>query len=105
MTMSLTMCFMSHGRIGVEVWRYGGVEVDLPPPYFHTSTLGFTNSHASQSSSSGWLGGTPCAPKSSNPLEIPCPNKSAHKRLTITLAVSGLSLEVIHWARSSRDAR
>ena len=46
---------------------------------------------ASQSSSSGWLGSSPCVPKSSSVSTSPMPKSCAQKRLTATRAVSGLS--------------
>ena len=44
---------------------------------------------ASQSSSSGWLGHSPCAPKSSTVLTRPVPKNICQERLTATRAVSG----------------
>ena len=49
-------------------------------------------SEASQSSSSGWLGGLPCVPKSSDVRTSPCPNNSCQKRLTATRAVKGFCI-------------
>ena len=51
--------------------------------------VGCMNSAASQSSSSGWLGHSPCEPKSFSTLERPVPKNCCHSRLTKTLAVSG----------------
>ena len=49
------------------------------------------NSVASQSSSSGWVGGSPCVPKSSLVSTRPRPKNCSQTRLTATRAVSGLS--------------
>ncbi len=76
MTMSLCIAFMLHPRA--------------------------TNSDASQSSSSGWLGGDPCVPKSLSVSTRPRPKYSCHMRLTATRAVSGFFGSTIHFARSSR---
>ena len=54
------------------------------------------------SSNSGWLGSLPSAPKLSTVSTSPCPNRCSQTRLTITRAVSGLSLLAIQWASSSR---
>ena len=63
------------------------------------------NSIASQSSSAGCVGGVPCEPKSSSGIARPRPWNIAHKRFTITRAVSGLSRLTIHSARLLRVAR
>ena len=60
------------------------------------------NSAASQSSSSGWVGLSPCVPKSSEVRTRPRPKNSCHMRLTATRAVSGLLRETIQRARPSR---
>ena len=49
------------------------------------------NATARWSSSSGWLGGWPAAPKLSGVGTSPRPNRCSQTRLTITRAVSGLS--------------
>ena len=67
--------------------------IDQPPS---------TNSTASQSSSSGWVGASACWPKSSTEATIPRPKTSAQMRLTVTRAVSGFSGEVIHFASPRR---
>ena len=51
------------------------------------------NSTASQSSSSGWLGGSPCAPKSSTVFTRPVPKSICQSRLTATRAVSGFAAD------------
>ena len=61
-----------------------------------------TNSVASQSSSSGLLGCSPCDPKSSEVLTMPVPKYSCQKWFTATRAVSGLLGSTIHFARPSR---
>src|SRR5262249_60636129 len=47
------------------------------------------NSVASQSSNSGWTGGSPCEPKSSAVLTMPWPKYICQKRLTVTREVNG----------------
>jgi hypothetical protein len=59
-------------------------------------------SRASQSSSSGCVGGSPWAPKSLGVRTIPWPKCQAQTRLTRTRAVSGLSRAVNHFARAAR---
>ena len=51
------------------------------------------------------VGGVPCEPKSSNGIARPRPWNVAHKRLTITRAVSGLSRAIIQFAKFIREAR
>ena len=63
------------------------------------------NSHASQSSRSWFLGGSPWAPKSSSDFAMPPPKNCFHKRFIVTRAVNGLSLETSHSARSRRVRR
>src|SRR5262245_37044900 len=74
------------------------------PPRFCEpwSNDGFMNSTASQSSNSGWLGGSPWMPKSSVVFTRPVPKNICHRRLTVTLAVSGFSFETSHCARPRR---
>src|SRR2546425_855341 len=67
------------------------------PSRFNASTLGrfngsagCINSQASQSSSSGCEGGSPCLPNSSTVSTMPRPKYCSQRRFTITLAVSGL---------------
>ena len=62
------------------------------------------NSTASQSSSSGWLGHSPCAPKSAGVATSPVPKNIFQNRFTATRAVSGLLRMVTHCARPSRLA-
>ena len=64
-----------------------------------------TNSVASQSSSSGWLGGSPWAPKSSTVFTSPVPKSICQSRLTATRAVSGLAGSTSQRARPSRSGR
>ena len=54
-----------------------------------TSQPESTNSVASQSSSSGWLGKSPCRPKFSLVLTMPVPKSICQNRFTVTRAVSG----------------
>ena len=61
-----------------------------------------TNQRASQSSSSGWVGGSPIVPKSLGVRTRPTPKWYCQTRLTITRAVSGLSRSVNHRASVSR---
>jgi hypothetical protein len=61
-----------------------------------------TNSTASQSSSSGCVGGSPIFPKFSSVDTMPRPKCFCHSRLTMTRAVSGLSGEAIQRASASR---
>src|SRR5215471_21788787 len=61
-----------------------------------------TNSVASQSSSSGWLGGSPCEPKSSAVLTIPVPKYCCQYWFTATRAGSGLDGSRIHFANPKR---
>ena len=63
------------------------------------------NSTASQSSSSGWLGYSPCNPRSPVSFERPMPKSRDHRRLAKTRAVRGLSRATIQCARSRRVAR
>ena len=58
------------------------------PSWLHPAR---TNSVASQSSSSGCVGGSPCVPKSSLVSTMPRPKNCSQTRLTVTRAVSGLS--------------
>ena len=60
------------------------------------------NETASWSSSSGWLGGWPAAPKLSGVGTRPRPNRCSQTRLTSTRAVSGFSGDASHSASSSR---
>ena len=69
-----------------------------------TSQPDRTNSVASQSSSSGWLGGSPWAPKSSTVFTSPVPKSICQSRLTATRAVSGLAGSTSQRARPSRSA-
>ena len=50
------------------------------------------NSHASQSSSSGCDGGSPCEPRSSSVFDRPMPKNCFQSRFIVTRAVSGFSL-------------
>ena len=64
-----------------------------------------TNSVLSHSSSSGWVGRCPCAPKLSGVGTIPRPKSCFQMRLTITRAtraLAGESVRVSHRARSFR---
>src|SRR5262249_46961936 len=61
-----------------------------------------TNQPASQSSNSGWVGGSPIVPKSLDVRTQPVPKWDCQRRLTLTRAVSGLSGRVNHRARVSR---
>src|SRR6266478_2207710 len=63
---------------------------------------GATNSAASQSSSSGCVGGEPWAPKSFSVSTRPRPKYCCQRRLTVTRAVSGLAGSTIQRARSRR---
>src|SRR2546426_3228506 len=63
---------------------------------------GFMNSKASQSSSSGCVGGEPCVPKSFAGSTIPRAKYCCQMRLTMTRAVSGLCGSTIQRARSRR---
>ena len=67
-----------------------------------TSQPSSRNWTASQSSSSGWLGGSPCAPKSSAVLTIPVPKTWSQNRLTATRAVRGWLGATSHCASPSR---
>src|SRR5437762_3502360 len=60
-------------------------------------------SAASQSSSSGWLGSSPCEPKSSTVLTSPEPKYICQKRLTDTRAVKGFEGSTSHRAKPSRS--
>jgi hypothetical protein len=64
-----------------------------------------TNSRASQSSSSGWLGDSPWTPKFSLVLTSPWPKNCCQKRLTTTRAVRGWSGLVSHWAEAEAGSR
>ena len=57
------------------------------------------------SSNSGWLGHSPCAPKSSSRRDIPTPKSNFHNRLLRTREVSGWFGSTIHFARSNRVRR
>ena len=78
MTMSLCIAFMSHLRS--------------------------MNSTASQSSSSGCVGGSPCVPKSSLVSTRPLPKCCAQMRFIVTRAVSGLFGSTSQFARPRRLA-
>src|SRR2546423_537202 len=56
------------------------------------------NSIASQSSSSGWLGLSPCVPRSSVVLTRPRPKYCGQIRFTMTRATVGCSLSTNHFA-------
>src|SRR6266852_535558 len=84
------MCFRLHG-------------CNKPELFFPRSTDGCMNSQASQSSSSGWEGGSLCMPKSSGVLTMPCPKYVCQRRLTITRAVVGDFLSTSHLAKLRRD--
>ena len=58
---------------------------------------------ASQSSSSGWLGYSPCSPKFSDVLTRPVPKYICQKRFTATRAVSGWSGSTSQRANPSRS--
>ena len=60
-------------------------------------------SAASQSRRSGWVGNSPWKPKSSMVRTKPRPKNACHWRLTMTRAVSGLSVETSQRANSSRS--
>src|SRR4051812_25184597 len=68
-----------------------GTEGTPSPPGGEGWGEGDTNSVASQSSSSGWLGPPPCEPKPSAVSPTPAPKCSCQARLTATRAVSGLA--------------
>lgn len=63
-----------------------------------------TKETARWSRSSGWLGTSPCAPKSSAVFTSPTPKNCCQIRFTLTRAVSGLSGWMNHSARSRREA-
>ena len=69
---------------------------------FFISQPRWTNSVASQSSSSGCDGRSPFVPKSSTVATRPTPKCCAQKRLTATRAVSGLSGATSHLASARR---
>ena len=60
------------------------------------------NSQASQSSSAGFGGGSPWAPRSSSTLLRPRPKNCFHSRFITVRAVSGFSRDTSQRARSSR---
>ena len=62
------------------------------------------NCIAKWSRSFGWVGGSPCPPKSSSLRESPYPKKIFQIRLVNARAGRGLSFETTHFARSSRLA-
>ena len=70
-----------------------------------TSQLLSRNSAAIQSSNSGWLGGSPWAPRSSTIMEIPFPKNCFQSRFISARGVSGFSFEHNHLARSRRVRR
>ena len=65
----------------------------------------FMNSTASQSSSSGCVGGSPILPKFSSVATMPRPKCFCQRRLTMTRAVSGFSREPIHFGQRQPAAR
>ncbi len=81
MTISRTIFLRSHGR---------------------EPSVGLANSTASQSSNSGWLGGSPWVPKSSLVFTSPVPNIACQTRLIATRLVSGCAGSTSHRARPSR---
>jgi len=85
-------------------WRYAA-EVTISRIIALTSQPVRTNSVASQSSSSGCEGRSPCVPKSSAVFTSPTPKTVCQYRLTATRAVSGWSGRTSHFARSSRVSR
>lgn len=62
------------------------------------------NSEASESSSSGCVGHSPCEPRSSSTFDNPVPKYCRQVRLTNTRGVSGLSFDTSQFARSRRVA-
>src|SRR5262245_20713224 len=62
----------------------------------------FWKSLANHSRSSGCVGGSAWVPDSSSDLLSPRPKKIFHTRFAATRAVSGLSADTVHFARSSR---
>ena len=64
-----------------------------------------TNSQASQSSSAGFTGGSPCAPKSSSTLERPVPKNSFHSRFEARAPSADFPAPPAILARSSRVNR
>src|SRR5213075_3045727 len=61
-----------------------------------------SKSLASQSSSSGWLGGCPKRPKSLGDSASPWPKCCCHSRFASTRDGKGLSRDTIHFANSVR---
>src|SRR5262249_48796561 len=80
----------------------GGRVAPLSPLGRGAGGEGETNSLASQSSSSGCVGGVPRLPKLLVERTMPRPKWCCQTRLTITRAVSGLSLLAIQFANASR---
>ena len=62
----------------------------------------WTKLYANQSRSNGWVGFSPMTPKLLGVLTIPFPKCQPHKRLTITLLVSGLFSATTDFANSNR---
>src|SRR5262245_38124465 len=60
------------------------------------------NSVASQSSNSGWEGGSPCEPKLSTVFTSPTPKNISQDRFTATRAVNGLDGSTSHMAKPNR---
>ena len=59
-------------------------------------------STANQSNNSGWVGNSPCKPKSPEDFTSPLPNISCQIKFTNTRAVSGFFLLVVHLAKPKR---
>ena len=89
----------------VLIWladcRYAA-EVTISRKNLFTSQPESRNSTASQSSSSGCDGGSPCDPKSSAVFTMPVPNTCCQNRFTVTRAIRGLEGSTIHSAKPSR---
>ncbi len=97
----LSGSFASFSGVTAADCRYAA-DVTMSLKNFLMSQPLSRNSTASQSSSSGWLGGSPVTPKSPVVRTIPVPNTCCQNRLTVTRAVSGFSGRSSHSASPSR---
>ena len=97
------MSFASNAGVTAALWRKAWLITICFSTRFTSQSR--AKSAASQFSSSGWLGHSPCEPKSFTVFTRPVPNIIAQKRFTATRAVSGCCGEASHCARSRRVRR
>ena len=83
----------------LESCRYVALVTIIRSNFFMLQLSSCINRWLNQSSNSGWVGGIPCDPRSSNVSARPLPKSCSQTRFTMVRAVKGFCFEVSHIAR------